>query len=97
MAKSPLDDNSLDAAIFSLSLMGKNIKDYILDAHRTLKPGGQLIVYHPAKGNDRKKFIEGLESNGFVIINQGEKYKWHYIWAIKQSKNNDISGPISFK
>jgi hypothetical protein len=34
--------------------MGKNIKDYILDAHRTLKPGGQLIVYHPAKGNDRK-------------------------------------------
>jgi len=35
-----------------------------------------------------KKFIYGIESNEFVLIKQDEIYKWHYIWAIKQSKNN---------
>jgi tRNA A58 N-methylase Trm61 len=97
MAESPLQDNSVDAAVFSLSLMGKNIKDYILDAHRTLKNGGQLVVYHPAKGNNRQKFIKGIEANGFVVIKEGEIYKWHYIWAIKQGKKLDEEHPISFK
>lgn len=97
MAESPLQDNSVDAAVFSLSLMGKNIKDYILDAHRTLKNGGQLVVYHPAKGNNRQKFIKGIEANGFVVIKEGEIYKWHYIWAIKRSIKLNDQFPISFK
>ncbi len=71
MADSPVADSSVDAAIFSLSLMGYNIKDYIDDAYRTLRIGGQLFVYHPAKGNDREKFVKGLSENGFEIIKEG--------------------------
>ena len=57
-----------------------------------MKIGGQLLIYHPAKTNDLKKFTLGIESNGFAIIKSGTKYKWHYIWAIKkaQKSNSDI-------
>lgn len=96
MADSPVVDSSVDAAIFSLSLMGYNIKDYIDDAYRTLRIGGQLFVYHPAKGNDREKFVKGLSENGFEIIKEGEVYKWHYVRAIKQGVKSNDKAPISF-
>ena len=76
--------------------MGKNLKAYISEAYRTLKIGGQLIVYHPARGNDRKMFISGLEANGFVTIKDGQIYKWHYIWAMKQAKIKNKDREIRF-
>jgi hypothetical protein len=42
MAHVLVDDETLDPAIFSLSLMGANFTDYIREAHRTLKLDGQL-------------------------------------------------------
>ena len=36
--KVPLDDKVLDVAIYSLSLMGTNYIDFLLEAHRVLKP-----------------------------------------------------------
>ena len=32
-----LDDETLDVAVFSLSLMGSNVIDYLYEAHRTLR------------------------------------------------------------
>jgi superfamily II DNA/RNA helicase len=93
MANTPLDDGKLDAVVFSLSLMGSNIHEYIDEAYRVLKLGGQLIIWHPAKHNDRTRFVEGLRRYGFAIIEEEEVYKWHRIWAIKQArKNNDKRG-----
>lgn len=96
MSSVPLDDNSLDAAIFSLSLMGSNLKDYILEAYRTLKLSGQLIIYHPAKENDRDKFASGLTDLGFLIATSDEIYKWHYVFAIKQGHQRNPAAKISF-
>ena len=96
MANTPLDDATLDAAVFSLSLMGANIKDYIAEAYRTLKPGGQLLIYHPAKHHDRLKFVEGLNHLGLAIVQHDEIYKWHYIWAIKQGRQENSSANVSF-
>lgn len=96
MAETPLVDAELDAAVFSLSLMGTNIKDYLMEAWRTLKPGGQLLIYHPAKANDRKKFLEGLSKIGFAVTRHGELYKWHWIWAIKEGVQTDTSAVLSF-
>lgn len=39
MANVPLKDNSIDVAVYCLSLMGVNIKDYLLEASRVLKMG----------------------------------------------------------
>ena len=96
MAHVPLDDNTLDAAVFSLSLMGNNLKDYILEAYRVLQPGGQLLIYHPAAHHDRTKFITGLEKLGFAVVQHGEVYKWHHIWAIKRGRQSDLQAEISF-
>ncbi|MEL6442457.1 MAG: helicase-related protein [Cyanobacteria bacterium J06621_8] len=96
MIDTPLDNATLDAAIFSLSLMGLNIKDYITEAYRTLKPGGQLIIYHPAKQHNRDKFVYSLSQLGFAVIKHCEVYKWHYIWAIKQGYQENPGIDISF-
>jgi superfamily II DNA or RNA helicase/SAM-dependent methyltransferase len=96
MAKSPLDDAILDAAVFSLSLMGPNIRDYIAEAYRTLKPGGQLLIYHPSAGNDLQKFVQGLENFGFASVQHGQIYKWHFVWAIKRGRQKDSSVEIGF-
>lgn len=39
-----IDDNSLDVIVFSLSLMGKNWKDYIIEAKRCLSNRGSLFI-----------------------------------------------------
>lgn len=39
MAHTPLDNGSIDVAVFCLSLMGTNLKDFILEANRVLKIG----------------------------------------------------------
>jgi hypothetical protein len=36
MANTPLENGSLGAAVFSLSLMGRNWQDYLAEAYRTL-------------------------------------------------------------
>lgn len=39
MAHVPLKNNSVDVAVFCLSLMGTNLKDYLFEANRVLKIG----------------------------------------------------------
>lgn len=39
MTKVPIDDASVDVAVFCLSLMGTNLQDYIYEANRVLKIG----------------------------------------------------------
>lgn len=86
-AHTPLDDSILDAAIFSLSLMGVNIDDYIAEAYRTLRLAGQIIIWRPAHQKDRNEFIQNLKGHGFAIVKDDEIYKWHRVWAIKESKH----------
>ncbi len=40
----PLDNSCLDVAVFCLSLMGTDFERFLLEARRTLKPDGLLIV-----------------------------------------------------
>ena len=96
MAHTPLDDGNLDAVVFSLSLMGLNIHEYIDEAYRVLKLGGQLIIWHPAKHNDRDRLVEGLRRYGFAIIEEGQVYRWHHIWAIKQARKNSNKTGLKF-
>ncbi len=48
MARLPLDSATVDAAVYSLSLMPTNLKDIVREANRILKPGGQLLVVEVA-------------------------------------------------
>jgi superfamily II DNA or RNA helicase len=63
----PLDDNVLDVAVFSLSLMGLNYVDYLKEAYRTLKPYGCIFICEPgSKWADREDELKvKIESVGF--------------------------------
>ncbi len=87
MSKVPLDDDDLDVAIFSLSLMGKNFVDYLKEAHRCLKLDGHLHIIEPtSRFSDLKGFTRNLEKIGFDIVTVKEKYKFTFIRAIKSER-----------
>lgn len=44
MVQTPLRDNSIDVAVFSLALMGTDYGQFLLDAARVLKQGGWLWI-----------------------------------------------------
>ena len=48
MAHTPLEDDTLDIAIFSLSLWGPNWEEYLAEAYRTLRIDGFLWIVEPS-------------------------------------------------
>lgn len=87
MSHVPLDNETLDTAIFSLSLMGSNFMDYIIEARRCLKLDGNIFIVEPtSRFSDRDKFCKGLEELGFDILSIEEKYKFTFIRALKSER-----------
>lgn len=70
MSQIPLEDSSVDAAVFSLSLMGANYKDYLKEAYRILKPYGNIFISEPSNRWEGKedKLKEELESIGYKVF-----------------------------
>ena len=66
----PLDNNSLDVAVFSLSLMGTNYIEYLKEAYRVLKPMAQIFISEPSKRwEGRENELKDILINiGFSII-----------------------------
>jgi hypothetical protein len=87
MAHTGLDDEILDVAVFSLSLMGVNWQDYLKEAFRLLKNGQRLKVSEPASSwadNNYASLKKGIESVGFELIGEPRlSSKFIYIDAIK--------------
>jgi len=87
MAHVPLDDETLDVAIFSLSLMGANFTDYLCEAHRTLKLDGQLhIIEATSRFRNRDQFVEGVRKLGFAVVSVEDKWKFTHIRALKTER-----------
>jgi ubiquinone/menaquinone biosynthesis C-methylase UbiE len=64
----PLDDNSINVAIYCLSLMGTNYIDFLKEAHRVLRNGGALrIAEVKSRFSDVDEFIASLQPLGFKI------------------------------
>lgn len=75
--KTPLTDSSVDIVVFCLSLMGKNIGDFLFEANRILKANGILRIVEvrsrfESEENGIKKFIRGLKLAGFDVVNRGK-------------------------
>jgi superfamily II DNA or RNA helicase len=87
MAHVPLEDEALDVAIFSLSLMGANFTDYIREAYRSLKLDGQLhVIEATSRFSDRDHFVKALESLGFAVVTVEDKWKFTHIRALKTER-----------
>ena len=87
MTHVPLDDETLDVAIFSLSLMGINFTDYVREAHRTLKIDGLLhIIESTSRFSNRDQFVRNIEELGFAVIRVEDKWKFTHIHALKMER-----------
>lgn len=74
MSDVPLNDDSVDCAVFSLSLMGTDYGSFLEEAHRVLKPGGLLWIAEVRSRFDGKNgaasvssFISALSKLGFKL------------------------------
>ena len=85
MSKVPLEDESVDAAIFCLSLMGANYIDYIQESHRIMKPLGHLFICEPKKKVQKRmeSLIAEIENVGFKVVSTKTSSQFIYIQAIK--------------
>jgi len=84
MAHVPLDDETLDVAVFCLSLMGANFTDYLREAYRTLKLDGWLhIIEATSRFSNVEGFVRGLRDLGFGNIEQRDLWKFTHVSARK--------------
>ena len=87
MANTGLEDEILDVAVFSLSLMGTNWPDYFKEAFRMLRPGGLLKISEPASSWAKDNFKElkvGIEAAGFQLLGDAKlSSKFVYFDAAK--------------
>ena len=67
-----VEDNSIDVAVFCLSLWGTNYRDYFSEAHRILDSDGKVIIVEPSskfgeheRYNTIDAFVDDVESYGF--------------------------------
>lgn len=87
MRNTGLENEGLDVAIFSLSLMGTNLEEYLLEAFRALKVDGMLKIAEPSsrwEGEKREELVQLIRRVGFKIVGEIEdRFKFVYIDAIK--------------
>uniref|UniRef100_A0A336MY89 Ribosomal RNA-processing protein 8 n=1 Tax=Culicoides sonorensis TaxID=179676 RepID=A0A336MY89_CULSO len=86
MAHTPLKSESVDVAVFCLSLMGTNLKDFIVEANRVLKPRGLLKIAEVASRFDNVKFfISNVEKCGFTLLSKDLNDKLFYFFNFKKT------------
>ena len=64
-----LEDESIDSAVFCMSLWGTNYLDLIKEAHRYLKMGGTLYVVEPKDKVDQSVLLGETIQLGFDLTN----------------------------
>ena len=101
MAKTPLESNSVDVAVFSLSLMGTDYYKFIEEASRVLKVRGILWIAEVKSRFDGKNgaasvssFIASLKTAGFDVNPKkvDEKDKMFFVLEAVKTKNMGTGG-----
>merc|ERR1712098_616082 len=87
MAHTKIESESIDIAVFCLSLMGTNLGDYLKEANRLLKPGGLLKVAEvSSRFSSVSGFIGSVKQWGFQILNQRELSSMFHLMDFKKTK-----------
>jgi superfamily II DNA or RNA helicase/protein-arginine kinase activator protein McsA len=81
----PLENESIDIAVFSLSLMGANYKEYLQEAYRVLKAMGVLLIAEPiSKWEAREEELTAILSQvGFEKPTLKKTKQFVYVSGIK--------------
>jgi len=97
ISETPLEKESIDVAIYSLSLMGKNIYSYIKEANRILKLDGRIHIVESSKRfKDLDNFKKQLKLFGFEFISSEDMWNFTHITAQKSDRPVSERATISF-
>ncbi|XP_044524007.1 ribosomal RNA-processing protein 8 [Gracilinanus agilis] len=95
MAQVPLKDESVDIAVFCLSLMGTNLSDFLKEANRVLKPGGLLKVAEVAsRFVDMRGFLGALAQLGFKLVSKDLSNSYFYLLNFHKIGPPKAQGPL---
>jgi Hypothetical methyltransferase/Helicase conserved C-terminal domain len=87
IAATGLADQTLDVAVFSLSLMGLNYQDYLREACRLVRYGGWLKIAEPVtrwREGNIEELLGAIASSGFSMVGQPIfRDRFIYLDAIK--------------
>ena len=68
MSRVPLPGGSVDVGVFCLSLMGTNAVDFVSEANRVLKVGGDLFICEIISRIDSvERFVDQVQNCGFRL------------------------------
>eukprot|EP00842_Homolaphlyctis_polyrhiza_P000335 jgi/Hompol1/1301/HPOL_004632-RA len=94
IAHVPLSEKSCDVVIFCLSLMGTNFTEFLAEAHRILKQGGELkIAEVVSRIPDLNQFKEGIIKMGFRLTHQNTSNKMFVILEFSKSTKKLSESP----
>ncbi len=111
MAHVPLKDSSMDVAVFCLSLMGTNLRDFVAEAFRVLKPGADLIVAEVKSrfvvgGNESsetsdvegiRSFTKAMKKMHFKLVKKDASNKMFVLFRFRRTKKKDKIPPSVFE
>lgn len=86
IAHTPIPDGTLDAAVFSLSIMGRNWRDLLREANRTLKSGGRLLIAEVEARWPRPEVLyQAIHGTGFDLVEPArQEGTFLYLEAVKR-------------
>ncbi|KAM6447804.1 ribosomal RNA-processing protein 8 isoform 4-T4 [Liasis olivaceus] len=86
MAQVPLEDASVDVAVFCLALMGTNLREILGEAHRVLRAGGTLLVAEVAsRFADVRAFLGALARLGFRLVSKDVSGSHFYTFELRKA------------
>ncbi|XP_037075021.1 ribosomal RNA-processing protein 8-like [Pollicipes pollicipes] len=91
MAHVPLADGTANVVVLCLALMGTNLGDFVAEANRLLKMGGQLRIAEVASRFESvDDFVRDMKEYGFHFISKDLSHEYFYLFSMK--KNAPVNG-----
>lgn len=98
IAHVPLEKESVDVAVFCLSLMGTNVADFLKEAYRVLRPGGALKIAEVKSRFDKiATFVEALKLAGFDVKQKDETNKMFVLFDCVKSDRKPAKNSVTLK
>ena len=93
VASLPLAANSVGCAVFSLSLMGTNYRDFIVEAFRVLQIGGSLIIAEIlSRFSDVKDFVAVVCNFGAKVRLEKDIDGYFYLLVFEKTADKNLKG-----